>query len=146
MKTTRFKLLGVGVVAICVFLSSGTSAQQAPGDCTNYGCIKIQWMAHIMSNYQPGCSFLEFPTGRRVRNTQGIQGGTPVLEDLPDQIVWYNYSSCAVCNPPPGLNTMAIEGSGQINNGNSAVGITTFRRWRCSTDDLNPGGGGGGVQ
>lgn len=106
------KVIGLSVVIMSCLLPYVKAAPQL-GNCTNYGCLIVTEMAQVLDNGNTGCVLFQTQTGRKLRNLLGHQGNDPSV--LPGtQTIWYNYVSCAVCNPPM-PNTIAVDSTGWNN-------------------------------
>lgn len=103
----RSKIFGLLLVAVAVIFPSlsGYSQVAGPGNCTNYGCIELNFQApYDITNGQYYCMQFGPPTGRKVRNARGIQGGYPVPIGGTQQVKVAAFD-CGVCTVPPGTVT-----------------------------------------
>ncbi len=112
----KIKIVGVGLLLLAGIAPS-LSGQVGPpvggggGACTNLGCMKLAFM------YSPPWAGLpqrirHFPvnTGRYVRNTWGIQGGSPCALGG-TQLVQYEWGGLPPCQPPFQPDPFAIHSS-----------------------------------
>lgn len=133
----KVKIIGLVMLCVVSFVPIARARQQLP-ECTNYGCMVLDWMSQVLTGYPnpggQGCVKFSVGTGRKVRNASGWQGDDPsTLGGIQD--IDYDYFPCNTCTPPIG-NGIAIEGA-PPNQALAYVG--TFGRYTCPVI----GGGGG---
>lgn len=97
------------------------------GACTNLGCIVLSFMAPYDSGSGTRyCMEFAVPTGRKVRNSQGIQGGNPVSTGGTQTVKVFAFD-CSECAVGP-LERTAVAGT-------PVVGVFTnqsFGRYNCN--------------
>ena len=112
-KEYTMKRIAVSLFLLCciaVLPVYNVSARQG-GNCTNYGCMYVESMSQVLTSGGGGQGCVWFPhgpTGRKLRNSQGFQGGDPVAIGG-TQTIRYSYNACNTCVPPAG-NGIATEG------------------------------------
>ncbi|MEZ6133562.1 MAG: hypothetical protein R3C53_01500 [Pirellulaceae bacterium] len=125
MKT---KLLGLTVLLLVAMSTFTAATPQAA--CTNVGCIEVDIMANVIGQGPAtGCTVFDVTTGRTLRNTQGVQGGTPKKKNLPKQTATVYDDSCAECAAPAG-STQAIESTGTPPMMSNSTTVDYFQ-WEC---------------
>jgi hypothetical protein len=130
----KSRILGLTMLLVVGYVSNSYSFVQL--NCTNYGCLTVNVMAHVYQTGFTGCTVFSQQTGRKLRNLQGVQGGDPI-ENGGTQNTLYTTTSCASCTPPTGnQNVIAIQSWGMPNPANWSVG--SFGIFSCPGMPMPP--------